>query len=275
MDRNTQTLPLDVPPEGAMVVQEAAALAAQPTPPDTSSPMGLMVYALQTGRTDALRELVELKRMVDADEAKRAFVRDFAAFQQEAPALKRIKDGLQTTSGKVVAKFAPLDYILATLRPILLKHGFTVRHKQEPHSETVSLVTCILTHREGHEESSSFLARPEGNDKLANNSQRMAGGVTTAKRITLKAVLGLEESNADQDFNNCATSDVFMDSDTVADIMETVAELKIGRDQFLAYLGADKPEHIMRSMEAKIRELFAKRRKKLLDDQASSEGATR
>lgn len=253
-------------------IQQATELAVLPGTVDTSSPMGLMVYALQTGRTDALRDLVELKRMVDADEAKRAFVRAFAEFHKETPVIQRIKDGLATNTGKVVAKFAPLDYILATLRPVLLRHGFTIRHKQEPQTETVSLVTCILTHEGGHEESSAFLARPEGNDKLANGSQRMAGGVTTAKRITLKAVLGIEETNADQDFNNCASTEVFMPEADVQDILATAAELKIDEAALLTYLGASKPEHILRSMEQKIRNLFAQRRKKLLDEQAAQEG---
>jgi hypothetical protein len=196
MTKRTQAaLPLEGDPvEAAQALVAAQPQAVQIAPPDMTSPMGLMAYALQTGRTEALRDLVDLKLKIDADEARKAFARALVAFQAEAPALKRVKDGLRTSAGQVVSRYSPLDKTYATLRPLLKKHGFALRVELEPIDEGHVRVTHILTHEMGHEARSAVIAQREGTT-LANPSQRLGGGITIAKRVTLKAVLGIEEED--------------------------------------------------------------------------------
>jgi hypothetical protein len=270
-----QETPVETLPE---VIQAQALTLAGPDP-DIGTPIGMMVWALKNDKTEALRDLVQLRREMAADEARVAFARALVAFQADAPALPRVKAGLRTKGrdggeGKVVSWYSPLDATYRKLRPYLAKQGLAVRCDLEPIDEGHIRVTHILTHELGHEAKSSMIAQREGTE-LANASQRMGGGVTIAKRVTLKAVLGLEEEDEGGHFDADAVK--FLPAADVRALLEKLTAIGIKHESFLAFLGVDKPEHILDTpqMDARIRQLIADREAKLrkdLDAKAAKEG---
>ena len=67
----------------------------------------------------ALRELLAVRREWEADEARKAFNHALADFQREAPIVEKADDA----HGK---KYAALDRIWRTIRPLLTDKGLSV-----------------------------------------------------------------------------------------------------------------------------------------------------
>jgi hypothetical protein len=86
-------------------------------------------------------------------------------------------------------KYAPLNEILDTARPILTKHKFTIMQFVGS-EESLVTVTTRLTHESGEFLESTMvlpLARVAG----ANDVQQMGASITYARRYMITAVLGI------------------------------------------------------------------------------------
>src|SRR5699024_5628712 len=95
------------------------------------------------------------------------------------------------------SKYAPLNDVLNTVRPILSKHGLSVL--QAPHTEGENVtITTILMH-----ESGEWIESPPLSLKMDKVTAQGAGSaITYARRYALSAVLGI--SSEDDDDGNAA-----------------------------------------------------------------------
>jgi hypothetical protein len=76
-----------------------------------------------------LEKIIDLKERVMAHDAKSAFEAAFSKMQPEIPVID--ERGRIEVSGKVRSTYAPLEDIHDVIKPILAKHGFSIRHKTE------------------------------------------------------------------------------------------------------------------------------------------------
>src|SRR5688500_11034957 len=121
------------------------------------NPMQMLGHAIQQGMPiETLRELMQLKKEWEADEARKAFVSAMAAFKANPPELVKDKHVEFTTSkGTTAYDHATLGGICAAIIKGLAAHGISHRWETAQLENRIK-VTCVLTHAQGHSESVSL-----------------------------------------------------------------------------------------------------------------------
>ena len=124
-------------------------------------------------------------------ESRLAWLEAFAEFQADMP---NIDNGGVGTTAFGEYRYARLPDMMASLIPVLSKHGFSVRWEgYAPDIEPPAVgVRCVLAHRDGHEERSSIEAKiepdPTGKTPLIH---RLGAAHTYLRRYSLQAVCGI------------------------------------------------------------------------------------
>lgn len=166
---NVETLPMALP-EGMSTID------------------GMLMIAVQRGATvDEMRALYELKREVDADEARRAFVVAMSEFRKVAPTIGKNKPGHNS-------KYASLDNITDTVNPLLSKQGLSYAWVTEQ-GDAIT-VHCDVTHVGGHSQRVSLSAGAD-NTGNKNDIQAIGSAVSYLQRYTLLSALGLATGGDD------------------------------------------------------------------------------
>ena len=159
---------------------------------DTSPPAMLAIAIAQGASVADLSGLMDIQERWEANEAKKAFTKAMAAFKKKVPALPRTET---VSYGNTEFKFCPLDKVCEVLDPALAKHGLSFRWVQEQTGEMLK-VTCILTHVQGHSESTCLTAAADTSGKK-NPIQAIASTNTYLQRYTLRAITGTSEAGDD------------------------------------------------------------------------------
>jgi hypothetical protein len=150
-------------------------------------PMANAIAAIQAGMSlEHLKGIMELQKEWEANEARKAYVADMAAFKLNPPEIYKTKLG----------SFSGTEYMHATIGDVakaivdsLAHHGFS--HSWETKQEGgLIIVTCRITHRMGHSESNSMQSAPDISGKK-NSIQSIASAQTYLQRYTLLAACGL------------------------------------------------------------------------------------
>src|SRR5271168_3975283 len=79
-------------------------------------------YAIDKGAN--LDSLMNVRRELNAEASKQLFDEAMAAFQSECPVISKTV-GVPDRSGEVAYKFSPFEQIIAAVKPLLQKHGFS------------------------------------------------------------------------------------------------------------------------------------------------------
>ena len=171
-----------------MVVGSAVAL---------STPVEMIRVATTDPNVDPakLRELLAVKREWEADEARKAFAIDFAAFQAECPIIAPLDKGNKNN-------FARIDRIWRETRPLRNKYGLAVAWLESTVDDSgMCHLRGLLTHKSGHAiDVAQDMPLPEEiknrEGKLVTNaSQSMGIAMTYAKRYGDCAILGIVTGN--------------------------------------------------------------------------------
>lgn len=141
---------------------------------------------------DKLTKLLEQKRIEEDRAAERAFLKAHALFQRDCPEVKHDKTG---RTEKMTWTYASIGLIEATVKPHCAKHGLSYRW-----TERDGRNVCILAHRDGHHEESSFTLSTEGQQGgLSRMTRQQQEGATDtyARGRSLTAVLGIGTAQKD------------------------------------------------------------------------------
>ncbi len=150
-------------------------------------PMANAIAALQAGMTiEHLQGIMALQEKFEANEARKAYVADMAAFKLNPPEIYKTK----------LVSFSGTEYMHATIGDVakaivdaLARHGFS--HSWETRqADGIITVNCKITHRMGHSESTSMQSAPDVSGKK-NSIQAIASAVSYLSRYTLLAACGL------------------------------------------------------------------------------------
>lgn len=143
---------------------------------------------------EKLAQLFELKLRVEADDARKAFNEAMAKFKTNAP---QINKNVKKKAGSIDLHYASLDNVVDTIAPALSAVG--IRHRWEnKQADGLIQVTCILSHDQGHSESTALSALPDGSG-AKNSIQAIASTVTYLQRYTLLGATGMAASGMDDD----------------------------------------------------------------------------
>lgn len=219
----------------------------EPLPPVTYgatplTPMAMMGHALMNGASiETIKEIRALQKEIEESQARKAFDAALAAAKAEFPVITKNKlVDYASTDGKsrTTYRHEDLGEIARTIDPILGRHGLTYRFHTTSELNQPIVVTCIVSHREGHSEKNT-LSGPRDDSGKKNQLQQMGSTITYLQRYTLKAALGLAAA-ADDD--GAASDDE--QRDTISDeecdaLSQRVARLKANLERFLQHFGIE------------------------------------
>src|SRR5690606_10327152 len=223
--------------------------------------MGLLARAVEAGASvEALERLVALKERVDAEQARRAYFEALAAAQEEMPEVPKSRTAqIATRSGASYSyRYAALEDITRTIRPILRKHGLSYAW-DVTQGENALVVACVLRHVDGHEERASF---PVPVDSGARMSAAQANGaaLTYGRRQSLVAVLGLTTADEDIDGAGDIPDNNRITPQQAADLDALIDEVGADRQRFLAWAGVERIEDLPADRYATAVRMLERRR---------------
>ena len=172
---------------------------------DSQSIMRLVEKAMDTPNfdVDKLNALLAVKERWEAGEAKKAYTEAMTEFKTSAPIVTKDRDNKQYES-----KYTSIGNLVNTVNPHLSKYGLSARWDIDQ-SNGIK-VTCVMTHRLGHSESTSMSGPPDNSGKK-NPLQEIKSTITYLKAATFEAITGLAstDANSDDDGNQGMPQDEF------------------------------------------------------------------
>jgi len=142
-----------------------------------------------------LLQFMELQERFEANEARKAFVMAMSKFRADCPTI------LKTESAHN-SKYASIAKTLGQIKQIMSDNGLS--HSWRTNQEGANItVTCVLTHSQGHSESTSLTAAPDTSGSK-NAIQAIGSTVKYLERYTLEACLGLASSEEGDDDGQAA-----------------------------------------------------------------------
>jgi hypothetical protein len=195
----------------------------------------LMSMAVERGMDPAgLEKLFALYERDQAIQAQRAYANAMAEFQHAAPVIEKNRT---VDTGKYAYAYAELDHIAETLRDLLHEHGLSYRFDSQVDAGSVA-VKCIVSHRDGHSESTKF-ACPTHGMAGANAAQQTASALSYARRYALLLALGLTTGDKDDDAQGGPVT-----TEQVGILSKLLTESGVDKFKFLDWLGVGAIEDI-------------------------------
>ena len=167
----------------------------------TPTPGALLQLAVEQGADlDKLERLMALQERWEATEARKAYTRAMADFKLAAPRIAKDKTvGYKNRDGTLTGyTHATLGNVTATILGALAKHGFSHRWDVAQPGGGQVVVRCVLTHSQGHSETTVMSGGLDDSGKK-NPIQQIASTVTYLQRYTLLAAVGMATDDQDDD----------------------------------------------------------------------------
>lgn len=165
-----------------------------------TNPVSLLQTALEKGvDTDQLEKLMSLQERWEAKEAKKSFLAALSKFQSMVPSLKKGKTAkVQMKSGGYFSySYADLGSITKQLKEPLQECGLSYRWEFDESNGKMK-VTCIVSHLDGHSETTSMEGGLDSSG-AKNDIQQKGSTHTYLQRYTLIGALGLSTADEDKD----------------------------------------------------------------------------
>jgi len=149
----------------------------------------MVVAAMRGGGLDtqSLRELLELQREWQRDNARSSYTRAMVELKNNLPAV--LDRDRKVSYGKTNFRFTTLSHAMEAVTPHLNDYGFSLTWIPT-NSEGMIRVTCRLTHVDGHYEETTMSAPPD-NSGSKNPIQAIGSTQSYLQRYTALALLGI------------------------------------------------------------------------------------
>ena len=232
-----------------------------PTIHQDRSPAGLMMVAIEKGfDLDKVEKAMILQERWEANEARKAYHDAMAGFKAEPPEIEKDRHvKFQTAKGTTEYRHASLANVTAKINAALSVHGLSAGWKVAQADKQIT-VTCTITHRLGHSESTSLSGSPDDSGSK-NPIQAVGSTISYLSRYTLLCLTGLATYDQDDDSNG--TPAEYITEEQVAGIKVMLSETGSDTAAFLKFIGAESVEKILAAHFAKaIAALKAKKTNK-------------
>jgi hypothetical protein len=155
----------------------------------------MVAMAMRNGDLDQAKQMMEMKREFEADEARKSYAQAMSKFRGICPPIA--KDS-HVKYGQTDYMHETLDGILTTISDALSACGLGVTFPPNVEDGNI-VVTCRITHKDGHFEEGSLPSPPDASGGK-NAIQAIGSAITYLQRYTLKSMLGLS-AGVDNDAN--------------------------------------------------------------------------
>jgi ERF superfamily len=146
---------------------------------------------------ETLERLFALHKDVQAENARQAFTRALADFQNDCPIIKKTKKVMNKDGRTVRYVYAPIDAIVEQIKKPLAVNGFSYTFTVQ-NDESMITATAKVTHKLGWSETSTF-SIPVDKEGYMTAPQKIASALTFAKRYALCNALGISTGDEDTD----------------------------------------------------------------------------
>ncbi len=204
----------------------------------TGTPAAMIHLALSQGQDlDKLEKLLELQIRYEENEAKKAYHEAMAKFKETPPEIEKDR---HVKYLKVDYRHASLANVTKKINMALGEHGLSATWQTGQDNGNVT-VTCIITHKLGHSESTSLTAAPDDSGSK-NAIQAIGSTVSYLQRYTILALTGLATSDMDDDGKSGGIE--YIDEKQHAQIVKTIKSKGVDVTLFLAYMSVKRVEDI-------------------------------
>lgn len=175
-----------------------------PTIPENSpamvNPETMISLAIEKGAPiETIERMMKLRSELKAEYARDQFNMAMAELQKNMPVITKNKEVREKADkgGGLRYRFAPIDSIVQQVGPVIAQHGFsyTIRVTND---EKMLTAVCIVTHKFGHTEESSF-SIPVGTEQYMSDVQKYGARSTFAKRYAFTNAFGIMTGDEDND----------------------------------------------------------------------------
>lgn len=210
-----------------VTVQQLARI--EPELPAAPTPMTMIDRAVQQGAgVETLEKLMALQERWEKNQARKAFNEAIA----EAKA--RVRPVVRNREGHNSKRYADFAAIATAVDPILADLGLSYRFRTEQ-GERIN-VTCILSHRDGHQETTTLSGPPDASGSK-NAIQAIGSTLTYLQRYSLVQMLGLAAS--DDDDGKAGGAGTPISTEQIHTIQRLVLESGANVTAFLNYMKAE------------------------------------
>ncbi len=144
-----------------------------------------------------MERLLAMRREIKAEFAKEEYDKAMAAFQSDCPIIKKTKP-VKNDTGKVLYNFAPIESIVAQVKDLIKKHGFSYTTNQKLEGDKVTAFVKVI-HDKGHSEITDMTVPLGTKTAIMSASQVVSGATTFAKRIAFCNAFGILTGDEDND----------------------------------------------------------------------------
>lgn len=231
---------MSTPENLQLTVQESSALAQSPVEQ-------ILRAAVQRGVTTenvaVIERLTDLYERLQAKDAEKRFAAAFVALQADMPNIQATK-AVPNRDNTVRYRFAPYEEIMAQVKPLLQKHGFTVTFSTDFDDKRV-IQSCTLQHIDGHSRTNKFAARIGNGPPGSSEAQGDGAASTYAKRFALCNALNITvETDTDGRGTDARAEGEAISEDKVQYLREQVRETHSDEAKFLQFAGVKTYEEI-------------------------------
>jgi len=236
-----------------------------------NTPSDLLAVAVSQGADLAkLEKLMELQERFEANEARKAYTKAMAAFKKNPPEiLKDAHVAYKAGGGTTEYNHATLGQVASAIGAALSAHGLSAAWKTEQNGQVV--VTCTITHEQGHSESTSLTAAADTSGSK-NAIQAIGSTITYLQRYTLLALTGIAAKGQDDDGKDPEPPEYITDKQ-LSQIVDMANESGTDADKFLKFMEVGSLEQIQASQFKKaMSALKTKLKAKQKADKEGSDG---
>lgn len=153
--------------------------------------MATIDAAVREGKTQDLKDVLDLYERMEKKMEEKAYDRDFLAFQQECEPLPRTgkADEVTARGTRVEFTFCKLSDLDKAL-PVFWKHGFTREFGTLRLDAGKAILECTFRHRDGHSVTKEAEMLTDSNF-LKNAQNRVIGATSYLKRMLFGQMLGV------------------------------------------------------------------------------------
>ncbi len=236
----------------AVIEHDQTSVTPLPQPVRAVTPMDMIDRALVSGAApETLERLLALQERWEAGQARKAFDAAIAEAKAEIPIVAK------NATGHNSKRYADFAAYAAALKPILAKHGLSYRFRTDQSDKI--MVTCILSHRDGHSEESS-LSGPADASGSKNAIQAIGSTLTYLQRYTLVQALGLAAGD-DDDGKAGGIGEGAITEQQAAHLRKLIEETGTAIERFCTYMGVESiPEIPAGQYQRAVTSLEKKRR---------------
>lgn len=172
-----------------------------------ATPATLLEKAIEKGvDLTQLKELMDMQERWEKKEARKTFFDALSRFQTMVPVIRKAKTAkINSQKGAYSYKFADLGTITNAIKGALNECGLSYRWEFEDTGNKLK-VTCFISHRDGHTETSVMEAGMDTSG-YKNDIQQKGSTQTYLQRYTLIGGLGLSTADEDNDARGHQTTE--------------------------------------------------------------------